>query len=216
VAALAPGSLALSAPRVLLVHGLMMRSPALLPMAWRLRKFGFTPELFNYATLWKAPGIAMERLALRLYAMGPEPVHLVAHSLGGLIVLETLGHYQGLPPGRVVCMGAPIAGSTAARGLAGHGLGVVAGRSGPLLRAGLASLPRGRQIGMIAGTSSVGLGKFFSRLDNENDGTVAVWETRLPGLTDHAVVQSSHSGLVFSPQVAELTARFLDSGRFRP
>jgi pimeloyl-ACP methyl ester carboxylesterase len=204
------------APRVLLLHGLMMRRPALLPLAWRLRKRGFATELFTYSSLFQTPGLAMERLAMRLYAMAPEPVHLVAHSLGGLIVAEALNRYQQLPPGRVVCMGSPIAGSSAARGLAGRGLGGMAGRSGPLLRGGLATLPAGRQIGMIAGARSLGLGKFFSTFDSVNDGTVAVWETRMPGLADHAVIQSSHSGLVFSPQAADLAANFLETGRFRP
>ena len=40
-------------------------------------------------------------------------------------------------------------------------------------------------------------------------------ETRLPGLADHCVVQASHSGLVLSPEVADLTAAFLRAGRFR-
>jgi hypothetical protein len=43
-----------------------------------------------------------------------------------------------------------------------------------------------------------------------------VWETRLAGLADHAVVPASHSGLVFSEQVAGLVANFLECGRFRP
>ena len=204
------------APRVLLLHGLLMRSPALLPLSWRLRKRGFAPELFTYSTLWRTPGAAMERLAMRLYAMGPEPVHLVAHSLGGLVVLETINRYQGLPAGRVVCLGSPIAGSSAARGLAFRGLGAVSGRSGALLRGGLAQLPAGRQIGMVAGARSLGLGRFFSTFDGLNDGTVAVWETRLAGLADHAVIQSSHTGLVFSEQAAELAANFLEHGLFRP
>ena len=205
-----------NAPRVLLMHGLLMRSPALLPLSWRLQKAGFAPEFFSYSTLWRAPGEAMERLAMRLYAMGPEPVHIVAHSLGGLIALETLNRYQKLPPGRVVCMGSPIAGSTAARGLAGKGLGVIAGRSGTLLRGGLVSLPPGRQVGMIAGARSLGLGKFFSTFDGQNDGTVMVWETRLAGLAEHAIIESSHSGLVLSEQAAALAAAFLETGRFRP
>ena len=198
------------------MHGLLMRSPALLPLSWRLRKRGFAPEIFSYSTLWRTPGEAMERLAMRLYAMGPEKVHIVAHSLGGLIALETLNRYQKLPPGRVVCMGSPIAGSTAARGLAGRGLGVVSGRSGALLRGGLISLPAGRQVGVLAGTRSMGLGKLFSSFDGQNDGTVMVWETRMPGLYDHAVIPSSHTGLVFSEQAAELAANFLESGRFQP
>jgi pimeloyl-ACP methyl ester carboxylesterase len=194
----------------------MMRSPALLPLSRRLRKAGFATETFSYSTLWRSPGEAMERLAMRLYAMAPEPVHLVAHSLGGLVALETLSRYQKLPPGRVVCMGSPIAGSTAARGLAGKGLGLVSGRAGALLRGGLVALPPGRQVGMLAGTKSMGMGKWFSRFDGQNDGTVMVWETRLPGLSDHAVIESSHSGLVFSEQAARLAARFLETGRFQP
>ena len=205
-----------NAPRVLLLHGLMMRSPALLPLSWRLKKRGFAPEIFSYSTILRGPGEAMERLAMRLYAMGPAPVHLVAHSLGGLIALETLSRYQKLPPGRVVCLGSPIAGSSAARGLASKGLGLASGRSGTLLRGGLVALPAGRQVAMIAGAKSMGLGKFFSSFDGQNDGTVMVWETRLPGLLDHAVIQSSHSGLVFSEQAAKLAATFLEFGHFRP
>jgi pimeloyl-ACP methyl ester carboxylesterase len=205
----------MSAPRVLLLHGLLMRSPALLPLSWRLQKAGFATETFSYSSLWRSPGEAMERLAMRLYALAPEPVHLVAHSLGGLIALETLSRYQKLPPGRVVCLGSPIAGSTAARGLAGKGLGVVSGRAGALLRGGLVALPPGRQVGMLAGAKSMGLGKMFSRFDDPNDGTVMVWETRLAGLCDHAVIKSSHSGLVFSEQAARLAADFLETGRFR-
>jgi pimeloyl-ACP methyl ester carboxylesterase len=204
------------APRVLLLHGLMMRSPALVPLAWRLRQRGFAPETFTYSTLWRTPGLAMERLALRLYAMGPEPVHLVAHSLGGLIVAETLNRYQDLPPGRVVFLASPIAGSSAARGLAANPLGLLVGKSGALLRGGLAALPPGRQVGALAGARPMGLGKLFSTLDGLNDGTVAVWETRLPGLADHAVIRSSHSGIVLSAEAAGLAADFLENGRFRP
>jgi len=77
------------------------------------------------------------------------------------------------------------------------------------------ALPPGRQVGMIAGDRSLGMGKFFNNFDGHNDGTVMVWETRLAGLADHAVVPASHSGLVFSEQVAGLVATFLECGSFR-
>ena len=201
---------------VLLLHGLLMRSPALVPMALRLRKRGFAPIIFSYSTLWRAPAQAMERLAMRLYAFSEGPVHLVAHSLGGLVAAETLNRYQDLPGGRLVCLGSPIAGSAAARGLLARRLSFISGKSGSLLRGGLMQLPSRRQVGMIAGARSFGLGKFFGAVDGLNDGTVAVWETRLPGLTDHAVIQASHSGMIFSPLTAELTANFLETGYFRP
>jgi pimeloyl-ACP methyl ester carboxylesterase len=200
---------------VLLLHGLMMRSPALLPLALRLRRRGFSPTIFSYSTLWRTPGLAMERLAMRLYAFGEGPVHLVAHSLGGLIAAETINRYQGLPSGRLVCLGSPIAGSAAARGLAERRLGAISGKSGALLRGGLIELPRKREIGMIAGTRSLGLGRYFGNFDCINDGTVTVWETRLPGLAEHTVIPSSHSGLIFNNQVAQMVANFLEYGHFR-
>ncbi len=199
---------------VILLHGLMMRSPALWPLAARLRRRGFAPQCFDYGTLWGSPARASERLAMRLYALQPGPVHLVAHSLGGLIALDTLIKYQKLPPGRVVCLGSPLAGSSAARGLQRVGLGLVSGRSGPLLRSGLPQLPEARQVAMLAGGRSLGLGRFFGDFDGINDGTVAVWETRLPGLAGHRVLPVSHSGLIFSEAVAELTAYFLREGAF--
>lgn len=201
---------------VLLLHGLLMRSPAMVPMARRLRQRGFVVTIFSYSTLFQTPARAMERLAMRLYAHGEGPVHLVAHSLGGLVAVETLNRYQGLPPGRLVCLGSPLAGSSAARGLKARGLGFVSGRSGSLLRGGLIALPAGREVAMIAGASPRGLGRFFGRLDGDNDGTVAVWETRLPGLAEHIVVPASHSGLAFSGLAATLAANYLETGHFRP
>jgi hypothetical protein len=45
---------------------------------------------------------------------------------------------------------------------------------------------------------------------------VTVAETRLPGLTDHCVVESNHTSLLFSVDVARLSAEFLNHGRFVP
>ena len=199
---------------VLLLHGLLMRRPGLLPIAWRLKQRGFTPVLFSYSTLWQSPDFAMEQLARRLAAFGDGPVHLLAHSLGGLIAAETLNRHPNVPAGRLVCLGSPIAGSAAARGLAQRRLAWISGKSGGFLRQGLSRLPPGREIGMIAGARPMGLGKFFGRLEGDNDGTVAVSETRLPGLTEHVVVGASHSGLIVSAEAAELAANFLGTGHF--
>jgi pimeloyl-ACP methyl ester carboxylesterase len=199
---------------ILILHGLMMRSAVMLPLALRLRRVGFAPVFFGYYSLWKHPELAMERLAARLRANGREPVHLVAHSLGGLVAAETLNKYSGLPPGRLVCLGSPIAGSAAARGLQARRLGFVSGRSGALLRGGVSRLPEGRDIGMIAGSRPLGLGRWFGGFEEDNDGTVLVRETRMLGLTEHTIVPVSHTGLVYSRQVAALTANFLRTGRF--
>jgi hypothetical protein len=45
---------------------------------------------------------------------------------------------------------------------------------------------------------------------------VAVEETRLAGIHAHRIVDSTHTGLVFSREVATLAANYLRSGEFAP
>ncbi|MBW8366501.1 MAG: alpha/beta fold hydrolase [Arenimonas sp.] len=199
---------------VVLLHGVWMRGLTLVPLARRLQAQGFVTHRFDYASLFSGPAPSVDRLASYLIALGPGPVHLVGHSLGGLVALETLASYRGLPPGRVVCLGSPLAGSGAARGLSRHHLSALLGRSGTLLRSGLHELPQGREVGVLAGSRAAGLGRLFNDLDGPGDGTVCVWETQLPGLADHRVLRVSHTGLILSRAVAGLTAEFLRQGRF--
>jgi hypothetical protein len=70
------------------------------------------------------------------------------------------------------------------------------------------------EVGVIAGTKSIGLGKLFASFDGENDGTVAVAETQLAGIKDHICLPISHSGLVVSRDVITQTATFLERGEF--
>ena len=201
-------------PRVILLHGVWMRGFTLWPLARRLRAHGFRADVFDYASLFSGPAPSVDRLAACMRSLGPGPVHLVGHSLGGLVALETATSYAGLPPGRIVCLGSPLAGSCAARGMARSHLGALLGRSATLLKCGLVQLPSDREVGVVAGSKAAGLGKLFGGFDGPNDGTVAVWETRLPGLADHRVLRASHTGLIFSSEVAALAAGFLRDGRF--
>jgi hypothetical protein len=72
-----------------------------------------------------------------------------------------------------------------------------------------------RDVGVIAGSVGLGLGRLLADLEDEHDGTVMVEETRLPGAKDHLVVATSHTGLVWSAEVANQTRHFLDHGAFR-
>ena len=67
---------------------------------------------------------------------------------------------------------------------------------------------------MIAGRSPYGLGRFVGHIEDDNDGTVAVAETRLKGLADHVVVATSHTGMLVSPHVAHQAIAFLRTGHF--
>lgn len=141
----------------------------------------------------------------------------MAHSLGGVVALETLDRECDLPPGRVVLLGSPVQGSRAARAVASWSFGSLL--LGALAVAQLTraegrrwNLPR--EIGLIAGSRSAGLGRLFAELPQPNDGTVAVDETRLPGATAHLVLDVSHLGMLWSQPVAAAAARFLSHGSF--
>lgn len=200
--------------RVLLIHGIWNAKAWLSPLASRLREAGFMPEVFGYSSVFGGPDVAVPELVERL--RGTEgPVTLVGHSLGGLIALEALRQAPDLPVSRVVCLGSPLRGSGAARGLAGRTwTAPVLGRSSHLLQRGFERWDGTPPVGMVAGNVAHGLGHFFARFEGESDGTVAVAETRLPGLADHCVVASSHSGLVFSPEAARQAVTFLRDGHF--
>ncbi len=184
----------------------------------RLRRAGFTPTVLHYSSMHSTLEEAAEKLRERLRSFGAGPAHVVAHSLGGLVTLEAYAREEGLPPGRVVLLGSPVQGSRAARAVAqwGHGQQVL----GPLAHAELCvdcerHSPDAREVGVIAGSRSAGLGRLLAELPVPNDGTVCVEETRLPGMASHVVHDVSHTGMLFSSAVAASTVQFLAMGSFR-
>ncbi|HEY0335608.1 MAG TPA: alpha/beta fold hydrolase [Stenotrophomonas sp.] len=200
--------------RVLLVHGLWNSRHWLAPLAWRLRRDGYQVQTFGYASVLGGPEMALPRLVARLATGGFTGV--VGHSLGGLLALQALRSDPALPVRRVVCLGSPLCGSAVARAMAARHAGWVLGRSADWLHAGLAPWTGTAEVGMVAGNVARGFGRLFAHLAETSDGTVALAETRLPGLRDHCVVAASHSGLVLSAEVARQTAQFLREGRFGP
>lgn len=199
--------------RVLLLHGIWNARAWVGPLAWRLRVQGFAVDSFGYPSVFGGPDVAVPLLVERLREYGP--VSLVGHSLGGLVALEALRAAPELEVPRVVCLGSPLCGSETARALASHGWAATLGRSGGLLRHGLPAWEGRAEVGLVAGSVPHGLGALLGAVHADSDGTVALAETRLPGLTDHCVVPASHSGLVLSPEVALQTVAFLREGRFR-
>lgn len=203
--------------QVLLLHGLWMRSAALGLLARRLRRAGFAVSTLDYPSVHGGPDAALPLLIQHLRALGPGPLRIVAHSLGGLMALSALQRAPELPVDRIVCLGSPLCGSAAAQGLARWPGGTrLLGDSLALLRNGLPEWQGQARVAMIAGTLPLGLGGLPGRLARPHDGTVAVAETRLRGLSAHCAMPVSHSGLVFSRAVAERAAQFLREGRFTP
>ncbi len=202
---------------VILLHGLWMRGFALSMLHRRLMEAGFRVHRFDYLSVAATQQRILDKLHARMAALAQEAeaVHLVGHSLGGLLALRACAATD-LPSGRVVCLGSPLQGSAAARGFAAWGRGgeVLLGHNRELLEQGFDRWDGPREVGMIAGCKPLGLGAMLGHLEGEHDGTVAVKETRLAGLSGHCVVETNHTGLLFSADVAQRIARFLRDGRF--
>lgn len=205
---------------VILLHGLWMRGFVLQMLYRRMLGAGFHVHRFDYLSLAQSREDVLACLAQRIEQLAGggdgNVVHLVGHSLGGLVALQLCLCVPDLPPGRVVCLGSPLRGSASARGFAGLGRRVesLLGQHRELLEHGMQRWDGPRQVGMIAGNTPLGLGAVLTAMAGEHDGTVAVEETRLPGLTDHRVVDATHTGLLFSAEVAHHAAHFLRHGRF--
>ncbi len=207
---------------VVLIHGLFLSGWVMVWLAWRLRRCGLHTAIFSYPTRRRSPADNARDLAAFLARLSVPHVDLVAHSLGGLVVLHLLagrtGSQADTGPGprvrRVVLLGPPLGGSAVARRLSRWAPGRwLLGRS---VEQGLLgerpAVPPGVDLAVIAGSRGWGIGWLFGGLPRPNDGTVAVAETRAPDCRRHTVLPVSHMGLVFSPRVARRTCRFLRGG----
>jgi hypothetical protein len=115
-----------------------------------------------------------------------------------------------------VALGTPFLGSLAGQRLAS----VAAGRwlldraASDVTAALPAGLPDGCELGVVAGTRPLGLGRLVTRVSGPSDGTVRVEETRHVDAGDWLALPETHLGLPFSMQVARACAGFLREGKF--
>ena len=208
---------------VILVHGLWMTGLEFGVLRQRLQtRHGFDVHVFSYPSMHGNVDEIVAELAAFAHARAASTgcVHLVGHSLGGAFVYRAL-EQQGMRdlPGNAVFLGSPLNGSRAANGvgrlsmlrplIGRHALNELAEPCGRCWPGDCA-----RSLGAIAGTRRLGTGQFFAHFDEENDGTVAVSETVIPGLNDHVVLPHSHVGMLFANDVAAQVGHFLRHGRF--
>lgn len=201
---------------IILLPGLWMPSAVLLPWQYRLGRAGYAVRRFAYAS-WR-DDLATNVAALTdfLAETPGRRIHLVGHSLGGLLILQLLAAGAPARLGRAVLLGAPTLGSHSAarlrawswgRWLLGRSLADWEGAARPVG-------PATADIGVIAGYRSCGLGRLLGGLEKPNDGVVALGETRWPAAADFIAVEVSHSGMLLSAACASQVAQFLANGRF--
>lgn len=205
------------AETVVFTHGLYMTGVEFGLLRRRVEATGLVTRLFHYHSLLRSVDENAMLLADYLKGVQTERLHLVGHSLGGLVILRMFQRGVNLPPGRVVFMGSPVRGSQAAQSLRDRGWGFLLGRSGPL---GLelpneATWKEPRELGVIAGTHAFSINPFHPKIPEPHDGMVALEETRIAGAQDSIELHLAHTTMLFSARLAEQVSGFLRDGRFK-
>ncbi|MCM8594092.1 alpha/beta fold hydrolase [Accumulibacter sp.] len=207
------------ADTVILVHGLWTPALVCTPHGRWLRRRGHQVRYFAYPSVRATLSENAQALRGFVATTGAARIDFVGHSLGGLIILEMLAGPADPRFRRAVLLGTPCLDSHCARRLAGvPGMTTILGRSiiEWLSRAQATGIraPSGIEVGVVAGTRSVGLGRVVPGLPRPNDGVVALAETRLPGAKDSVALPVAHSAMLVSRRCAAEIASFLETGRF--
>jgi len=202
------------------VHGLWLTGAESALMRRRLTgSHGYQCHSFGYRTMAQSMDPIIEKLTRFVSRIDADRVHFVGHSLGGIVLHRYFECAKDLPPGRVVFLGSPTVKSKTAERVGSLPLfSSLIGRvvTDELVRpAGAREWRCERELGLIAGTRPVGLGRFFARFDEDCDGTIGVSETKLPGHSAHLTLPVSHMGMLLSADVARQVGEFLEHGRFR-
>lgn len=204
------------AQAVVLVHGLWLSGWAMAYLARRLRGCGFRTYRFSYPSVRRS--LRENAAALRAFSDGIEAdtVHYVGHSLGGVVIQAMFAYSPPPRPGRIVTLASPHGGSRVAQALSRRRWGrrILGASIAELLGGAPGGGAHGREIGVIKGDRSLGLGRLFAVLEPPNDGVLSLDEMYWPLATDEITLNVSHTGMLFSGRAAMRACHFLRFGYF--
>ena len=193
---------------VVLVHGLAAMPFVMRPLAHSLRNHFGQVVNWGYSSLWsriERHGRSLAQLLRRLD--GGEPsgrLHLIGHSMGGIIGRLALAEYLPRRFGRFLMLAPPNRGSHVARRLAPF-LGRLCPPISQLVdhdSSFVCTLPKASvpELGIIAA---------------QGDFMVLEPSTRLGCERDHIVLPGLHSSVLWQRETAEQVRHFIKHGEFR-
>ena len=148
------------------------------------------------------------------------PLHIVTHSLGGLVARALIAAHRPQRLGRVVMLAPPNGGSELADLLIRLRLDRVAlGAAGAHLRTGRAEADEAAlgqvdyPLGIIAGDRAL-LPLSLGLLPRPHDGKVSIAATHVAGQADHLILPVTHTLMVYDRRVIRATMSFLSHGKF--
>ena len=208
---------------VMLVHGLGRSAGAFTEMEDALRGKGYETASVNYPSTRQGIQENADSLEKIIRSLdGVDTLSFVTHSLGALVVRDLISRADAWRDEarihRIVMIAPPNQGSRLADRLKEvPAYQWLTGESGQgLTTDAAAKLPvPDVEFGIIAGGRGNELG-FNPLLSGDDDGFVAVSETRLDGARDFLLVPTTHGLVDDHPQTIEATLNFLRDGRFLP
>jgi len=206
---------------VVLLHGLWDYTGIMSRLAGALQAEGFAVANVSYPSMrlsLVAHAAAAGRVAGALAEDGAGEISFIGHSLGGLVARAAMADaaMEGCRAGRLVLIGSPARGSAVARrfqNVPGYRT-VVGGCSHAVTPAGAMQIapPVCREVLVIAG--GTGGGGYNPLISGDNDGLIAVSETRMPDYeTGFLLLRAPHRSLATRPETAAACRQFLSGGR---
>ena len=203
-------------PAVILIHGLLQSSKCMAEMAARFEQAGYTTIEFDYPSTQAAR--YLDQLIDSLD--GIDEINFVTHSMGGLVVRAYSMEFDDPRIKRMVMLGTPNQGAELAditqqywilRTAGGPGARQLGTRPDGLIP----KLPPPKcEFAVIAGSRGTPAG-WNPLIPGDDDGTVTVESTRLPGAADFTTVRALHSRLLWNEESVTQTVNFIKEGRLR-
>lgn len=206
---------------VIVIHGIVRSSRSFEALSKRLEQEGYHVFRFDYASTRISIPAAAEDLHRVVESLdGIKEINFVVHSMGGLVVRSYLAEHKDPRIKRMVMLGVPNLGASLATRLHDNALyRLVYGPAGQQLVQDpdgfIAGLPTPDfEFAIIAGARGT-LGGFNPLVPGDDDGTVSVSSTRLPGAADFMTVRCLHPFLMKHGPAIDATVHFLKTGALR-